>query len=73
MIEIRVPEGENASIAIAGYTFLISKQDGQVIVDRWIDGQHHEIKLDPVVHAKPWPRFDDVPLNRNLTELRPWR
>lgn len=70
MIEIKVPEGESASITIAGYTFLIGKQDGQVIVDRWIDGQHHEIKLDPVEDAKPRPHFGDVPLSRNLTELR---
>jgi hypothetical protein len=71
VIEIKVPEGESASITVAGYTFLISKQeDGQVAIDRWIDGQHREIKLDPVEDAKPQPDPRDVPLNRNLTELR---
>ena len=71
MIEIKIPEGESASISVAGYTFHISKQeDGQVVVDRWIDGQHHDIKLDPVQDAKSQPQPEDVPLSRNLTKLR---
>lgn len=71
MITLRVPDGETATIDIAGYTFFIARMaSDRVVVERWIDGQHHVMDLNPVEDAKPRVDPRDVPLDRNLTELR---